>query len=359
MGTNNAALYNQELLVQAGINPAAIIPKRQLINDQVSMGFKPENKKILRLIDEADAVNRFTWYNLPHGLNAKLLERILYYKGQGMFFYMEANDKFYFLPYSLDGTIDVYGRFTSVTPLPFTGSTSDKKEQTPWIKGLTFEPIYDEEIVEITEDMFFKKCVLLKDYTEQLSQTIIPRQQINDPLLDVMADMLPFMRTALLKGAGVSGMRVNNPDEYANVAAAAQSLQVAALTGKPYVPIVGNVDFQELTSGSVAKAEEFLLALQSLDNYRLSTYGLDNGGLFQKRSHILEAEQAMNQGKASLVLQDSLSNRQEFCNLVNSLWGLDMWCEISETALGIDRNMDGQAADDGNNLQEANDNDVE
>ena len=33
--------------------------------------------------------------------------------------------------------------------------------------------------------------------------------------------------------------------------------------------------------------------LQSLDNLRLSTYGIDNGGLFEKKAHKLEEEQQM------------------------------------------------------------------
>ena len=53
----------------------------------------------------------------------------------------------------------------------------------------------------------------------------------------------------------------------------------------------------------------------------------------------------MNQGKASLVLQDKLKNRQDFCDIVNSIWGLGIWCEISESVLGIDRDLDGEASD--------------
>ena len=166
-----------------------------------------------------------------------------------------------------------------------------------------------------------------------------------DPLLDVMSDCIPFMRTALLNGTGVRGVRVNEETEAPNVEVASIALNDAALKGKKYVPIVGHIDFQDLTDGSIAKAEEYLLAMQSLDNYRLSLHGLDNGGLFQKQSHILQAEQDMNAGKASLVLQDKLQNRQDFCDIVNSIWGLGIWCEISETAMGIDRDMDGEVVE--------------
>jgi len=92
--------------------------------------------------------------------------------------------------------------------------------------------------------------------------------------------------------------------------------------------------------------------MQSLDNYRLSLYGLDNGGLFQKKSHMLEAEQEMNTGNVGLVMRDSLECRQEFCTIINSIYGLDMWCEVSETALGIDTTGDGVIGDNEANQKE-------
>lgn len=90
-----------------------------------------------------------------------------------------------------------------------------------------------------------------------------------------------------------------------------------------------------------------MLALQSLDNYRLSLYGLDNGGLFQKKSHMLAAEQEMNAGNTGLVAEDGLRNRQDFCVIANSIFGTSMWCEPSETTLGMDRDGDMVAGSDG------------
>lgn len=345
------AMYDLDTYIAAGIDPKTGLPIKEADN-QINSICKSEIKKQLRILDEQDAVNRFTWYNLPNGLNSRLMERILYYKGQGMFFKLQ--DKFYFLPYALNGTIDVYGRFTEVTPLPFNGSTKkDDGKELPWIPGLTRKCLYD---IEVPEDYIDKNgeilvnkilevqensCVLIKDYTEQVSQTNISRQILQEPILDVMSDMFPFMRTALLNGTGIQGMRVNSQDEYATVEAASRAINKAALSGKKWVPMIGNVDFQNLTGGQVAKAEEFLLAMQSLDNYRLSLYGLENGGLFQKKAHVLEAEQAMNQGNTSLVLQDSLKYRQDACTIINSVWGLNMWCMPSETVSNVDMNGDG------------------
>lgn len=352
MTTSNKmpAMYDTSTYIQAGINPQTGLPIK-VTDNQISCVSKADIKKQLRILDEQDAVNRFTWYNLPSGLNSRLMERILYYKGQGMFFKLQ--DKFYFLPYALDGTIDVYGRFTEVTPLPFNGTSKAKDgKELPWITGLKRKCLYEVEIPDdyISEDgeVLVDKilatqdnsCVLIKDYTEQISQTNISRQILQDPVLDVMADMFPFMRTALLNSTGVQGMRVNTQDEYANVEAASRAINKAALEGKKYIPVVGNVDFQELTSGATIKSEEFLLAMQSLDNYRLSLYGLDNGGLFQKKSHMLEAEQSMNSGNTGLVFRDSLQCRQDACTIINSVWGLNMWVLPSEPVLNMDTNGD-------------------
>ena len=151
MGKNNARMTDPHTLLAAGIDPKTGLP---IALSKVDCIMKGDIKKNLRIVDEQDAINCFTWYNLPSGINSRLLERILYYKGQGMFFYMEDVNKFFFLPYALDGTIDVYGRFTSVTPLPFNGTTKADEKEKPWIQGLTRECVYEVELPEnyIAED---------------------------------------------------------------------------------------------------------------------------------------------------------------------------------------------------------------
>lgn len=343
---NNAKIIDPNMLIQAGIDPKTGLP---LALRSLNCVAKADIKKQLRIIDEQDAINSGTWFNLPEGLNSRLIERILYYKGQGMFFKLQG--RYYFLPYALDGSIDVYGRFTGITPLPFNGKEDDDK---PWIRGLTFKPVYDiilpedymDKSIEYIENTINESCVILKDYTEQMSQTNISRQIINDPILDIEAECLPFMRTALLNSTGVTGMRIANQDEVANTEAASIAINEAALTGKKYVPIMGMVDFQELTGGNVARAEEFLMAMQSIDNYRLSLHGLDSGGIFQKAAQMLQSEQSMNAQNIGLVMRDRVQNRQDFCNIVNSIYGLSIWYEPSEVIMNIDMTGDGLIGSD-------------
>ena len=349
MGKNNAKLTPLDLFWQAGVNPKNGLPVKFGGSKET---LKHDVRKFLRLVDEQDAVNRYVWTNLPCNSTSQELERMLYYKGQVCFFYMPEIEKFYFMPYALDGTIDFYGRYNTVHPVPMTSGaekeedSQEYKNKASLLSNIKLNCVYgviDED--SLTEELLTKSCVLLHDYSKQLAQTIIPRVTVNEPLLNTMADCVPFMHTSLMLGTGIKGVRVQDADQAANVADANRSMYNAALTGDPYVPIVGTIDFQELTDGPVSKSEEYMLAMQSLDNLRLSGYGIDNGGLFEKKAHELQSEADINGGPVGLVLQDGLSIRQNFCNIVNSIWGLGIWCEPAQNIMGADIDGDGLVYD--------------
>ena len=337
------------LMVQAGIDPKTKLPIRAISGCPTHL--KEDIKKQLRIIDEQDAVNRYVWYNLPCNITSQDLERLLYYKGQLCFFYNTDDQQFYFMPYVLDGTIDFYGRYNRVHPVPMTAGEDDTKTarykaQATLLAEKKLNCVYG---IKLPEELEMKdlteSCVLLHDYTKQLAQTIIPRQLVNDPLLDVMAECIPWARTSRLLSTGITGVRVNNEDEAGNVDDANRQLEEAATKGTGFIPVVGKVDFQMMNGQSPAKGEEYMLAMQSLDNFRLSTYGIDNGGLFEKKAHELQSEADINGGPVGLVMQDGLSIRQNFCNIVNSLWNIGIWCEPAENIIGADMDGDGLAYD--------------
>lgn len=349
MAKNNAKLINADIVdlyLSAGINPKNGQPTRV----DCGGGLRDSIRKQLRIIDEQDAVNRYVWYNVPCDLTSQELERLIYYKGQLCFFYFRELDEFYFMPYALDGTIDFYGRFNTVHPVPMAEGTSEEAKaliakQAAVLSTLKLKVLYDVPLELDDEPEAY--CVLLHDYTKQLSQTIIPRKDVQEGLLSVMADMIPFMRTSLMNATGVSGMRVREEDEQSNVQMANKTVERAALNGQKWVPIVGQVEFQELTDGAMEKADSFLMAMQSLDNFRLSTYGLENGGLFEKKQYQNIAQTSLNgNGQIGNPLQDGLAIRQHFCDIVNSLFGVGISCELSEVAAGVDYDMDGVFADE-------------
>ena len=140
-------------------------------------------------------------------------------------------------------------------------------------------------------------------------------------------------------------MRVADESAKDEVRIASSQVLVSALQGQLAVPITSSIEIQELFDGPTGKAQEYLLAMQAMENFRLSTYGLDNGGLFEKKAHKLEEEQEMNTSTVGLVYADGLAIRQNFCNIVNSIWGLSIWCEPSESVVAVDVNGDGASWD--------------
>ena len=360
---NNAFYINQDVInlyKAAGINPANGAPLRGCDGD-----IKGALKTLLRIADEQDAVNRYVWHNLPMNITSQELERMLYYWGQLCFFFEPSLGEFFFMPYALDGTIDFYGRFNSVHPVPMANGTTEEekaqiKRQADYLSTKRLKVLYDVPLEPITD--ISQYAVLLHDYTKQMSQTILTRQALQDPLIDVMSECIPYLRTALHNSTGVLGYRVNNEDEAANVLAANIATDNAAIKGQRYVPIVGSVDFQELAGGDALKADQYLMTMQSLDNFRLSLYGLANGGLFQKNQYQNNAQTAMNGGSVGTPLTDGLKIRENFADIVNAITGVGISVEIAETAALMDVNGDGMVYDstggenDGENGTEGGDN---
>lgn len=348
-GCGKPTMVDWGLFAAAGIDPRTGKPSRGPIPLQLKSSIVTQ----LRIVDEQDAVNRYTWYGLPNNLSSHELERLLYYKGQLAFFYWEDVDDFFFMPFALasaDLPLDMYGRYRYIHPIPVSeGATNEEKKHQTKLRSIlsmmNLKVEYGQHLSELTYEDLTKTAVILRDYTPQFSQTVLPRQSINEQILQLEAEMFPYMRTALKNSTGIEGVRIGNPDEAPNVYEFNKTMEVAALQGDSKIPIAGSIEFQELAGGQTAKSEEFLLAMQSIDNYRLSLFGIDNGGIFLKKAHMLENEQSVNNGIASIPLQDGLEQRQRFCDIVNSIWGLGIWCEISENILGIDRDFDGESTE--------------
>lgn len=342
-------LPNWDLANQLGFNPKT---GEYTGKNACYENFLHDNiKKNLRIMDEQQFVHRYKWYGLPHGLTEDIIERILYYRGVGMFFYVEENNKFYFLPFTYSEEIDCYGRWTHATPLPFTGANKvettnekNKKISDGFLPGIIRELQYEIQLDNMTYADYLGKGVLCYDYTKQLSQIVIPRAELVDAILDIEADLIPYMKTALMNSTGVVGLRCNSADEQADVALASKAIERAAMNQEKFVPITGKLDFQELSTKNVAQSEEFLVAMQSIDNFRKMLIGLGDGNLFQTKAHMLQSQMDMAIGQVDSIYADGLRNRQNFCNVVNSIWGIGIWCDADESSTQTDSDMDGLTA---------------
>lgn len=359
MGRGNPAIYDIATLISAGIDPKTKLPIKFTGGTAKEPELKFNARRIFRIIDEQRAVQTFKWYNLPKGLSSEEVERLIYLKYSLVFFYLKAVDQFLLLPYALDGTIDVYGRFNTVHPVPLSTGAEDKGGKVKLDKTLaealsTVKLTVQKDVIvykdELTEDLLTNSGVILRDYTNQMGQLGEPRYILNDRLIELEADCIPFIRTNLILATGIQGLRVTDADVGKFEASMlAQKMYTAALNGEPYTALTANAELQELQPNSTTKASEYFLALQSIDNLLLSTHGLENTGLYEKKAHILESENQVNATNVSLTLADRLAWRQHFCNIVNSIWDLGMWCEVAEPVVGMDMNQDGIPYDENGN----------
>lgn len=319
-------LPNIDAIIAAGINPKTGLPFK-LTDDNI----KPEIKKILRILDEQDAVNRYVWKNIPACLTSQELERLIYYKGQLVLFYHPDLKEFYFLPYALNGTIDVYGRYNTVKPVPIANGVEESEETNKKILFSTLSlDVVRKPILNPTKEQKLNSGVLLWDYTKQISETTLPRYALQDAIIDCEAECIPYMRTNLQIASGVKPTRVNDADQAKSMTDASKSLKKAALSGEALVPFGGAVEVQELFDGSSAQAEEFMMAMQSLDNFRLRCLGVKSSGVFEKKAHTLGSEQEMNEAASSSQLNDGLAIRKSFCDIVNSIWAVGIDVEIAD-----------------------------
>lgn len=354
---------------------ANIQQKSRYVNENVTVieNNSPRREdylKVLRIMDEQDAVNRYRWFNIPAELSSQEIERMLYYRGQLCFFFYQPLGKFYFMPYALDGSIDFYGRYNTIHPVPFASGNESKadslkspeekaidanvKAQKDILSLIRLTCVYDVmEEDEVDDEVIEKSTVLLHDYTKQRSELIIPRQALNECILSSMADIVCYFDNAMLIGSGVEGYRVETADAVSEVKRLAGAMYKSAINKTPYVAVSGTINFQELTTGSKKYAvADFLMGFQGLDNLRLSTYGISNGGVYEKKAHTLEKEMEINNSNMYSPEQDGISIRQRFCNIVNSIWGTEIWCEPAEAVIGMDLNGDGVDYDRDEDIQE-------
>ena len=337
-------LPNLEMLNGLGIDPKTGLPRKMVGGLRCTT--KEDYKKLLRKQDEQIFVNRYTWHNLPCNLSSQEVERMLYYYGQLIFWYYPELDEFFLTKFALDGGIDFYSRYRTVHPIPISGGADDKqnKAQEKILSDIKLNCVYGIKMPEdLTEDDLKKSCVIIRDYTNQLPQQIIPTVTLQDAAIDLEAECMPFLRTALLMGTGIRGVRVQDADQSESVRDGARGMTNAALNAEPYVPIEGTIEFQELTNTGVSKSQEYLQSIEALDNMRMGFLGVQNGGIFAKSQYVNNQQTSLNSegGDVSLTLQDGLKQRQNACLIINSIWGTGTWCEINENLVAADLNGDG------------------
>ena len=303
--------------------------------------------KSLKSIDYQQFLTRFRWNNLPEGLDSELFERILYFSGSAMFFYIPELKRFYFLPYGMSGEktqtgIDFYGRFNRLKPYSFNGSTDGSGEQEAG-KRLSQADIYlstqirdnikDIPMVKTEEEakkIFEEGAVICWDMTPGLAYYCPARNRVSQDYIRYLVKVLIQTKSALINASGFNLFSSNNSGESIDDI---MQMQLDAINtdrerGK-LSAVVSNLfgEIQNLQSNAPAAIADFWTAFQSLDNLRLKSMGISNDGVIQKSQYQNYGEQSMDIDGSMQVYINAFMERVKFAAIVNSIWGLEIWPE--------------------------------
>lgn len=302
--------------------------------------------KSLANVDYQQYVTRFKWNNLPEGLDSELFEKIMYFSGSAMFFYIKELDRFYFLPYGMAGEkeqtgIDFYGRFNKLKPYSFNGSTDGSGEEKATGKKLSAADIYlstqvRNNIKDIpfvkdekeAKEIYEKGAVICWDYTPGLNYWNVSRNRVSQAYINYLVKVLIQTKAALINASGFNLFATDSESandlmqmQIDDINEAREEGQLAAVVSK----LLGKVE--NLQSNAPAAMADFWSSLQSVDNLRLKTMGIRNDGVQQKSQYQNIQEQSVDINDSLQVYWNSFMERIKFSAIVNSIWGLDIYPE--------------------------------
>lgn len=300
----------------------------------------------LKIIDFQQYLTRFKWNNLPEGLDSELFERIMYFSGSAMFFYIKDLNRFYFLPYGMSGEgeetgIDFYGRFNKLKPYSFNGSTDGSGEKNGEGKKLSKADIYlstqirnnikDIPFVETEEEaraIYENGAVICWDYTPGLAYHNESRNRMSQSYIKYMVKVLIQTKSALINASGFNLFAADGEQDNDLMQMQIDAInddreegKLAAVVSK----LLGKIE--NLQSNAPAAMQDFWSSLQSVDNLRLKSMGISNDGLQQKSQYQNIQEQTMDINDSLQVYWNSFLERIKFSAIVNSIWGLEIYPE--------------------------------
>ena len=285
---------------------------------------QPSILKIMEIVDREDFISRYELQDLPNELNLGSDEvlRMLYYKYTLAFAKLE--DSYFLLPYVQQGNLDTYSRIRNLSLIPYTENEKleEKYKKNNPLSSYVFKVIRTEnDLKDTNEDEL--KAVIIKDYVSGLNVNYdLPRYQVNKSLLEVESYFIPYMRTSLKLATGVKMIAVNDEEEAEDVKTSLSRIDSVILSGVPFIPVTKKSDFQDFGNEPTATVQDYFLAMQSVDNLRLATLGLSNGGLFQKQERETISEQATNTVNASARLQANYNQLKYSIDLINKTFNL-------------------------------------
>lgn len=323
-----AKITDMDTIIAMGFDPKTGLPRKFVQNGK---NLRTQMLRQLRIKDEQEFVNSI----IPHtpGLNMsdqEFMRMVYYYPNLAIFV---LNDRPYLMPYALDGGLDFYNRANTIHPVPLTqGDAEMNPEQKKALREVLAshkkKVLYEPTILEDGEDPS-DYAILIRDYTPQRSLNNISRAEIDDAILNYEADMFQYMRTSGMMGSGVRGVRVSDPDGSEAVISASNAIDAAALNAQCFIPMLSRMEFQDLSQSGTYRTQDYMLAIQGLDNFRKQCLGIDDAAMFDKKAYVNET-QSQTGITHTETLKDRYKQLQNAFNIFNSIWGTEWYVEYDQ-----------------------------
>lgn len=324
----------------------------------------------LRNIDYQQFLTRFKWHNLPEGMDSELFERILYFSGFAMFFYIKELNRFYFLPCGMSGEktetgIDFYGRFNRIKPYSFNGSTDGSGEQEGDGKRISKANIFlstqirdnikDIPMVDNEKDaekIYNEGAVICWDHSPGLAYYAESRNRSCKPFIEYMLKILIQTKSALINSSGFNLFSTESESSNDIMQLQLDAINKDRERGK-LAAVVSNLlgQIENLQSNAPASMADFWASLQAADNLRLKSLGIQNDGVVQKSQYQNIASQALDMNDSLQVYFNSFLERVKFAAIVNSIWGLDIYPEPLLIPRGGEQGSEEPSENGGDNEQ--------
>ena len=340
-------MYDTSSILGAGIGLTGRMLKYGNAIDQNGNAITPNPQKynlnydslyaIMRQQNMIETLERYMWTNIPFGLTADLIERLLFFRGKGVFYFNDKVEKFQFLPFALNGVIDEYGRFTSCNTLPFTGvdqvEESGKKSKSKKMLNAIYEDLpivydlpYNEEMIKGIRE---RKVVgiILNDNSLAVSQQPVIRSNYVKPVLHMLSTLMQIINTAMYGNADHNLIQIENEGELQSINEQIEAINFDILRGRRFTPIVGKLPINPIKTSNTANLEGLFETFNSLTNFLKSITGIANSGVFDKKAHLLQEEQKLNGSNSDDIYYNGLRLRQEFCLMVQAYYGYPIWCQ--------------------------------
>lgn len=288
---------------------------------------------IMRQQNQIETYERYMWTNVPFGLTADLIERLLFFRGRGVFYFNDQVEKFQFLPYAPFDRIDEYGRWTKCNTLPFTGAESKDKKGSKKTQELIYKDLdlvydlpYNKEMLESIKN---HKVVgiILNDSSLGVSQQPIIRSNFVKPILHILSTLIQIINTAMYGSADHNVIQVESEEMYQSVISQIEAINQDILRGIRFTPVIGTFPITPIKTSNTANIEGLLGLFNSMTNLLKSITGISNAGVFDKKAHLLQEEQKLNGSNSDDIYYNGLRVRQEFCLMVQAYYNYPIWCE--------------------------------